>query len=184
MFKENLGGRTFHAEDNNRKRDLPSYSLCNPQFQSVKLALGHALQGHRCGQIQSRNVLDLAAAFYLATKFLHFWINAHLQKHFIRIGDGQCLFNQAVLNQDAMIRRYCQRRRMGRRNALVLLWMFHCIYADRFSRCGHSFGPHGDAGEFLRYIREDKCECLALARYLEWELERTIMAKELRENPN
>jgi len=34
------------------------------------------------------------------------------------------------------------------------------------------FGPHGDAGEFLRYIREDKCECLALARYLERESER------------
>ncbi len=94
--------------------------LFNPQFQSFKLVLGHALQGHRCGQIQSGNVFHFVAAFYLATQPLYFRVSAHSQKHFIRIGDGQGLFNQAMLNQNAMIRRYCQRRRMGLRSALAV----------------------------------------------------------------
>ena len=80
----------------------------NPQFQIIKLLLGHALQSHRCGQIQSGNVFHSVAACYLATEFLYFRVSAHFQKHFIRIGDGQSLFNQAMLNQNAMIRRYCQ----------------------------------------------------------------------------
>jgi len=46
-------------------------------------------------------VLDLAAAFYLRRELLYFWISANFQKHLIRIGDGQGLFNQAMLNQDA-----------------------------------------------------------------------------------
>jgi len=79
----------------------------NPQFQIIKLLLGHALQSHRCGQIQSGNVFHSVAACYLATEFLYFRVSAHFQKHFIRIGDGQSLFNQAMLNQNAMIRRYC-----------------------------------------------------------------------------
>src|SRR5713226_210159 len=41
--------------------------LFDPQFQCFKLVLGHALQRHRCGQIQGGNVFDFAAAFYLAT---------------------------------------------------------------------------------------------------------------------
>src|SRR6266849_1209920 len=110
---------------------LRSYSLLNPQFQSFKLVLGHALQSHRRGQIQSGNVLHFAAAFYLATELLYFWVSAHFQKHFIRIGDGQCLFNQAMLNQNAMIRRYCQRRYMGR-SALALFWVFHCTMLTGF----------------------------------------------------
>src|SRR5271167_446460 len=108
-------------------RTLRSYSLLfNPQFQSFKLLLGHALQSHRCSQIQSGNVFHSVAARYLATEFLYFWVSAHFQKHFIRIGDGQSLFNQAMLNQNAMIRRYRQRTRMGLRSALVLFWVFHC----------------------------------------------------------
>jgi hypothetical protein len=76
-----------------------SYSLLfNPQFQSFKLLLGHALQSHRCGQIQSGNVFHFVAGCYLATEFLYFSVSAHFQKHFIRIGDGQSLFNQAMLN--------------------------------------------------------------------------------------
>jgi hypothetical protein len=90
------------------------------------------LQSHRCGQIQSGNVFHFVAACYLATEFLYFWVSAHFQKHFIRLGDGQSLFNQAVLNQNAMIRRYCQRRWMGLRNALVLFWVFHCTMLTRF----------------------------------------------------
>src|SRR3989475_8570263 len=110
-----------------------SYSLLfNPQFQSFKLLFGHPLQSHRCGQIQSGNVFHLVAAYYLATEFLYFWVSAHFQKHFIRIGDGQSLFNQAMLNQNAMIRRYCQRRWMGLRSALVLFWVFHCTILTRF----------------------------------------------------
>jgi uncharacterized protein VirK/YbjX len=42
------------------------------------------------------------------------------------------LFNQAMLNQNAMIRRYCQRRWMGRRSALALFWVFHCTMLTRF----------------------------------------------------
>ncbi len=50
-----------------------SYSLLfNPQFQSFKLLLGHALQSHRCGQIQSGNVFHSVAPCYLATEFLYF----------------------------------------------------------------------------------------------------------------
>src|SRR6266851_3691995 len=106
--------------------------LFNPQFQSFKLLHGHALQSHRCGQIQSGNVFYLVAAPYLATEFLYFWVSAHFQKHFIRIGDGQGFFNQAMLNQNAMIGRYCQRRWMGRRSALVLFWVFHGTMLARF----------------------------------------------------
>jgi hypothetical protein len=111
--------------------------LFNPQFKRFKLLLRHALQSHRCGQIQSGNLFYFVAAFYVATEFLHFWVSAHFQKHFIRIGKGQVLFNQAVLNQNAIIRRYCQRRWMGLRSALALFWVFHCTYADRFFQSGH-----------------------------------------------
>src|SRR6266550_1801482 len=107
-----------------------SYSLrFNPQFQSFKLLLCHTLQSHRCGQMQGWNVLHFVAEFYLATEFLYFRVSAHFQKHFIRIGNGQRLFNQAMLNQNAMIRRYCQRRWMALRSALVLFWVFHCAMA-------------------------------------------------------
>ncbi len=61
----------------------------DPQFQSFKLPLRHALQSHRCGQIQGGNVLHFAAVCYLATEFLYFWVSANFQKHFIRIGDGR-----------------------------------------------------------------------------------------------
>ncbi len=45
-----------------------SYSLLfHPQFQSFKLLLGHALQSHRCGQIQSWNVFHFVAVRYLVT---------------------------------------------------------------------------------------------------------------------
>jgi len=37
---------------------------------------------------------------------VYFWVSAHFQKHFIRIGDGKGFFNQAMLNQNVMIRRY------------------------------------------------------------------------------
>ena len=44
------------------------YSLFfHPQFKSFKLLLGHSLQRHRCGQIQSGNVFHFAAVCYLAT---------------------------------------------------------------------------------------------------------------------
>src|SRR5260370_7863381 len=116
-----------------------SYSLLvHPQFQSFKLLLGHALQSHRCGQMQSGNVFDFAAVCYLATEFLYFRVSAHFQKHFICIGDGQGLFNQAMLNQNAMIRRYWQRRWMGRRRALALFWVFHCAMARSSVRGANS----------------------------------------------
>src|SRR2546429_3509149 len=67
--------------------------------------------------MQSGNVFYSVLARYLATEFLYFRVCAHFQKHCIRIGDGQGLFNQAVLNQDAMIRRYGQRRWMGLRRS-------------------------------------------------------------------
>jgi hypothetical protein len=108
-----------------------SYSLLNPQFQSFKLLLGHALQSHRCGQIQSGNVFYFVAVFYLATELLYFRVSAHFQEHFIRFGDGQGLFNQAMLDQNAMIRRYCQRRWMGWRRALAFSWVFHCSMLTR-----------------------------------------------------
>ena len=103
--------------------------------------------------------------------FLYFWISAHFQKHFIRIGDGQGLFNQAMLNQDAMIRRYCQRRwmglrRMGLRSALAWFWVFHCTMLTRIliaviGRCGpsnlnsgirrcHYSGPSGKSDDWRR----------------------------------
>ena len=110
-----------------------SYSLLfNPQFQSFKLLLGHVLQSRRCGQIQSGNVFHFVAACYLATEFLYFWVSAHFQKYFIRIGDGQSLFNQAMLNQNAMIRRYCQGRWMVLRSALILSWVFTSDGTFRF----------------------------------------------------
>jgi hypothetical protein len=82
-------------------------------------------------------------------------VSAHFQKHFIRIGDGQSLFNQAMLNQNAMIRRYCQSRWMGLRSALVLFGVFHCTMLTRFliafiffwrscgDRCGSWFRADG-----------------------------------------
>jgi hypothetical protein len=42
--------------------------------------LGHALQCHRCRQIQSGNVFDFAAVFYLATEFLYLWVSPHFQE--------------------------------------------------------------------------------------------------------
>ena len=39
--------------------------------------------------------------------------SAHFQEHFIRIGNGQGFFNQAMLNQNAMIRGCCRCRWMG-----------------------------------------------------------------------
>src|SRR6266849_9580198 len=113
--------------------------LFNPQFQSIKLVLGHALQSHRCGQIQSGNVFYFAAVSYLATEFLYLWVSAHFQKHLIRIGDGQGFFNQAMLDQNAMIRRYCQRRSMGLRSALALFWVFHCTKLMQFESGSRSF---------------------------------------------
>jgi len=55
-----------------------------------------------------------------------------LQKHFVHIGEGWSLFNQAMLNQNALIRRCCQRRWMGHRSALALFWVFHCNMLTRF----------------------------------------------------
>src|SRR5260370_14682425 len=104
----------------------------DPQFQSFKLLLRHSLQSHRCGQIQSGNVLHFAAVCDLATEFLYFRVSAHFLKHFVRIWDGQRFFNQALLNQNAMIRGYCQRRSMGRRSGLVLFSAFHCTMLTRF----------------------------------------------------
>src|SRR5882762_2702021 len=104
-----------------------SYSLLfNPQFQSFKLLLGHALQSHRCGQMQGGNVFHFVAVFYLATEFLYFRVSAHFQKHFIRIGNGQVFFNQAMLNQNAMIRGYCRCRWMSLRSASGFSSVFHC----------------------------------------------------------
>src|ERR1700730_15610031 len=77
-------------------------------------------------------MFHFAAAFYLATELLYFWVGAHFQKYFIRIRDGQALFNQAMLNQDPMIRRYRQRRWMRRRSALALFRVFHCTMLTRF----------------------------------------------------
>ncbi len=57
------------------------------------------------------------AEFYLATEFLYFWVSAHFQEHFIRIGNGQGFFNQVMLNQNAMIRRYRRCRWMSLRGA-------------------------------------------------------------------
>src|SRR6266446_383112 len=111
---------------------LPYSLFFNPQFQSFKLLLGHALQSHCRGQIQGGNVFHFVAVCYLATEFLYFRVSAHLQKHFIRIGDGQSLFNQAMLYQNAMIRRYCRCRWMGLRSALVLFSVFHCTMLTRF----------------------------------------------------
>jgi hypothetical protein len=149
VLARHLGGRTYHhGEDNNKEGRLPpSYSLCNPQFQSFNVLLGHFLQSHRGGQIQSGNVFHFVAACYLAMQFLYFRISAHFQKHFIRIGDGQSLFNQAMLNQNAMVRRHCQRRWMGQRNALALFWVFHGTMLTRFLNAGHFFGAHAPRPE-------------------------------------
>ena len=59
--------------------------------------------------MQSRDVFYFVVALHLATEFLYFWVSAHFPKDFIGIGDGQSLFNEAILNQTAMIRRYGQR---------------------------------------------------------------------------
>jgi hypothetical protein len=84
-------------------------------------------------------VFHFAAVFYPVTELLYFWISAHFQKHFIRIGDGQGLFNQAMLNQNAMIGRYCELRWMGRRSALPLSRVFHCTMLTRFLDAVTSF---------------------------------------------
>ena len=52
-------------------------------------------------------------------------IGDHLQKHFVRLGDRQGSFNQAMLHQDAMIRRYGQRRWTALLDVLVLFSVFH-----------------------------------------------------------
>jgi hypothetical protein len=110
-----------------------SYSLhCNPQFQTLKLFLSHAFQSHRCNHIQGGNVFHFVARRCLATKLLYFWVSAHLQKHFIRIGYRQSLCDQAVLNKNAMIRRCrqcCWRVLLG---ALEMFWVFHCSVLTRF----------------------------------------------------
>ena len=145
--------------------------LFNPQFQSFKLLLGHALQSHRCGQIQSGNVFHLAAVCYLASKFLYLGVSAHFQKHIIRLGDRESLFNQAMLHQNAMIRRYGQRRWMGRggndgraAGTLVLdlfrvlvpalFWVFHCTMSSRVSTLNVKVDAGGRPvlGDFLAFI--------------------------------
>jgi hypothetical protein len=85
-------------------------------------------------------VFHFVGAFYLATEFLYVWISTHFQKHFIRIGDGQGLFNQAMLHQNAMIRMHCESRWMGRRNAVALFWVFHCTMLTRFPEGSRDFG--------------------------------------------
>ena len=84
--------------------------------------------------ITSLNIIHFKCVlnFGEGQEFLYFRVSAHFQKHFIRIGDGQGLFNQAMLNQNVMIRRYCQRRRMGRRSALSLFCVFHCTMLTGF----------------------------------------------------
>src|SRR2546429_7359035 len=60
------------------------------------------------------------------------------------------LFNQAVLNQDAMIRRYGQRRWMGLRSAPVLFSVFHCTMLTRFLNAVIPFGAHA-SGYIIRW---------------------------------
>src|SRR6266480_3771172 len=117
----------------------------NPQFQSFKLLFGHALQSHRCGQIQSGNVFHFAAVCYLATECPYFWVSAHFQKHFIRIGNGQSFLNQAMLSQNAMIRGYCQRRRMGLRSGFVLFSVLHLQPMLKLWNCS-GYGAGTDSG--------------------------------------
>src|SRR5205809_6347334 len=76
--------------------------------------------------MQGGNVFHFVAEFYLATEFLYFRVSAHFQEHFIRIGNGQVFFNQAMLDQNAMIRRYCRCRWMGLQSAPVFSSVFHC----------------------------------------------------------
>ena len=116
----------------NNSLERSSSLLFNPQFQSFKLLLGHALQSHRCGQIQRGNMFYLAAVCYLAPEFCYFGVSAHFQEHFIRIGDGQSFFNQAMLNQNAMIRRYCQRGWVRLWRAPIFSSVFHCTMLTRF----------------------------------------------------
>jgi hypothetical protein len=44
-----------------------------------------------------------------------------------------------MLNQNAMIRRYCQRGPMGLRGASVLCWVFHCTMLMQFESASRSF---------------------------------------------
>ena len=111
---------------------LRSSLHCDPQFQTFKLFLSHAFQSDRCDHIQGGNVFHFVARRCLATKLLYFWVTAHLQKHFIRIGYRQSLCDQSVLNKNAMIRRCrqcCWRVLLG---AVVMFWVFHGTMLTRF----------------------------------------------------
>src|SRR5437660_1115480 len=76
--------------------------------------------------MQGGNVFHFVAEFYLAAEFLYFRVSAHFQEHSIRIGNGQVFFNQAVPNQNAVIRRYCRSGWMSLRSAPVFSSVFHC----------------------------------------------------------
>ena len=62
-----------------------------------------------------------------------------LSKTFHTHRGSTALFNQAMLDQNAMIRRHCERRPMGPQSGLVLFSVFHLHYADTFSQSGHFF---------------------------------------------
>src|SRR6516164_10476365 len=49
-----------------------------------------------------------------------------------------------MLNQNAMIRRYCQHRWMGLRSALFLFSVFHCTMLTRFCQSSHFVGAPKD----------------------------------------
>src|SRR2546429_7532847 len=76
--------------------------------------------------MQGGDLFHFVAVFHLATEFLYFRVSAHFQEHFIRIGNGHVFFNQAVLNQNAMIRRYCRSGWMSLRSAPGLSGVLHC----------------------------------------------------------
>src|SRR5437660_11841443 len=76
--------------------------------------------------MQGGNVFHFVAEFYLAAEFLYFRVSAHFQERCIRIGNGQVFFNQAVPNQNAVIRRYCRSGWMSLRSAPVFSSVFHC----------------------------------------------------------
>src|SRR5258708_36880534 len=82
--------------------------------------------------MQSRNVLHFIAVCYLAAEFRYFRVSRHFQEHVIRIRDGQSFFNQAMLNQNAMIRRYCQRGWVRLWRAPIFSSVFHCTMLTRF----------------------------------------------------
>src|SRR5438477_11901117 len=82
--------------------------------------------------MQSGDVFHSASARHVAKELLYFWVSTHFQEHFIRFGNGQGLFNEAMLHQNAMIRRGRQRGCVGLRSALVLFSVFHCPMLTRF----------------------------------------------------